>query len=69
MPLLNSYGLLQKRPGPSLDRTFHGNNVANVNTYGFKAEKGRFTALMYGNTQAVEREDMPYGVGTARPIT
>ena len=26
----------------------HGNNVANVNTYGFKAEKGRFTALMYG---------------------
>ena len=43
----------------------HGNNVANVNTYGFKAEKGRFTALMYGNTQAVEREDMPYGVGTA----
>ena len=47
----------------------HGNNVANVNTYGFKAEKGRFTALMYGNTQAVEREDMPYGVGTRTRIS
>ena len=43
----------------------HGNNVANVNTYGFKAEKGRFTALMQNHTQAVENEDMPYGVGSA----
>ena len=43
----------------------HGNNVANLNTYGFKAEKGRFTALMQNHTQAVENQDMPYGVGSA----
>ena len=29
-----------------------GNNIANVNTYGFKAEKGRFAALMYEDIKA-----------------
>lgn len=43
----------------------HGNNISNVNTYGFKAEKGRFTALMYENIKAVEQEEEPVGVGTA----
>ena len=25
----------------------HSDNIANVNTYGFKADRSRFTALMY----------------------
>ncbi len=43
--------------------TIHGNNTANVNTYGFKAEKGRFAALMYGDIRGLENETHPYGVG------
>lgn len=26
--------------------TVHGNNIANLNTYGFKAERSRFASLM-----------------------
>ena len=33
--------------------TVHGNNIANLNTYGFKAEKSRFAALMYDDVQTV----------------
>lgn len=40
-----------------------GNNIANVNTYGFKAEKGRFTALMYENIKGIDDEQLPAGVG------
>lgn len=39
------------------------NNIANINTYGFKAEKARFTALMYEDVRAID-EDQPSGVGT-----
>lgn len=45
--------------------TVHSNNIANVNTYGFKAEKSRFTALMYDNIRAIENEELPSGVGAA----
>ena len=41
-----------------------GNNIANVNTPGFKAEKARFTALFYQNMAAIETPEVPYGVGT-----
>ena len=41
----------------------HGDNIANVNTYGFKANKSYFTALMYQNWPGVEAE-LPMGVGT-----
>lgn len=41
-----------------------GNNIANVNTYGFKAKKGRFSALMYDRVKNVEEEMVPTGVGT-----
>lgn len=41
-----------------------GNNIANVNTYGFKAEQGRFTALMYENIKGIDEEQLPAGVGT-----
>ena len=40
-----------------------GNNVANVNTYGFKAEKGRFAALMYDNIKGIGDTELPSGTG------
>lgn len=49
--------------------TVHGNNIANLNTYGFKAEKGRFTDLMYDHVQAIENDELPYGVGSALWVT
>lgn len=44
-------------------------NIANVNTYGFKAQRTDFTALMYQNMRGVEREELPYGVGTRMLMT
>lgn len=41
----------------------YGNNISNVNTYGFKAEKGRFAALMYDDVKAIGDEMLPVGVG------
>lgn len=49
--------------------TVHSNNIANVNTYGFKAEKSRFTALMYDHVRAVENDELPSGVGSALWVT
>ena len=46
----------------------HGDNIANVNTYGFKANKSYFTALMYQNWPGVEAE-LPMGVGTRMLMT
>lgn len=46
-----------------------GNNIANVNTYGFKAEKARFTSLFYQNMKAIEAQEVPYGVGTSLLMT
>ncbi len=42
----------------------HSNNLANLNTYGFKAEKGRFQALMYDDIKAIDDQMLPSGVGT-----
>lgn len=44
--------------------TVQGNNIANVNTYGFKAEKGRFTALMYEDIKGIDDAQLPSGVGS-----
>ena len=33
--------------------TVHGNNIANLNTYGFKAERSRFASLMYEDLKAI----------------
>ena len=41
----------------------HGDNIANVNTYGYKANKSYFAALLYQNWPGVEVE-LPKGVGT-----
>lgn len=46
-----------------------GNNVANVNTYGFKASKGRFTSLLYQNMLGIDGEQLPAGVGTSLLMT
>ena len=55
----------------------HGNNIANLNTYGFRAEKSRFAALMYDDVKSVGTategagegadgfEMLPSGVGAA----
>ena len=40
----------------------HGDNIANVNTFGFKANKSYFMALLYQNWPGVEAE-LPKGVG------
>ena len=44
------------------------NNIANVNTYGYKAEKPSFAALMYGNVTGIDEEQLPRGAG-ARMIS
>lgn len=46
----------------------HGDNIANVNTYGYKANKSYFSALMYQNWPGVEAE-LPKGVGTRMLMT
>lgn len=40
------------------------NNIANVNTYGFKAERAAFGALMYGMVEGTEG-NLPRGSGAA----
>ena len=47
----------------------HGNNIANVNTYGFKAEKPSFQALMYNMVDGVDGELLPKGSGTLMAST
>jgi flagellar basal-body rod protein FlgG len=46
-----------------------GDNIANVNTYGYKAQRADFTALMYDNMQGVEAEELPSGMGTRIEMT
>ena len=40
------------------------NNIANVNTCGFKAEKPAFQALMYGMVDGIGGDQLPKGSGT-----
>ena len=41
----------------------HSNNLANLNTYGYKAEKARFQSLMYDDIKAIDDEMLPSGMG------
>ena len=41
----------------------HANNVANVNTYGFRAERPQFGELMNRNVVGINDEELPKGVG------
>lgn len=51
----------------------HGDNIANVNTYGFKADRSYFTALMYQNHRGALNGEadtqLPMGVGTRMLMT
>lgn len=40
-----------------------GNNIANVNNYGFKAERATFSALMNYGIAGAQGDDLPVGVG------
>ncbi len=42
----------------------HGNNIANVNNYGFKAKKPAFSALMYDYIRGAQDDELPRGTGT-----
>lgn len=46
-----------------------GNNIANVNTNAFKAEKARFTSLLYENLQGINGAQLPMGAGAALMMT
>lgn len=40
------------------------NNIANVNNYGYKAERATFHHLMYGNVRGIDDDQLPRGSGT-----
>lgn len=40
------------------------NNIANVNNYGYRAERATFHHLMYGNVTGIDQEQLPKGTGT-----
>lgn len=46
----------------------HGNNIANINTTGYKAQKAVFSALLYQNIRSINQEEQRVGVG-ARLMT
>lgn len=39
------------------------NNISNINTYGYKAQRPSFSALMYRNINGIDNAELPYGVG------
>ena len=47
----------------------HANNIANVNTYGFKAQMPAFQALMYGMLGGIDNRQLPRGSGSALALT
>lgn len=46
-----------------------GNNVANVNTYGYKAQVPAFGSLMYGMLDGIDGAQLPRGSGSALALT
>lgn len=42
----------------------HGNNIANINNYGYRAEKPVFSSLMYQNITGINNAQLPRGVGS-----
>lgn len=42
----------------------HGNNIANINTYGFTAKKPVFMALMNDFMRGADADELPRGAGT-----
>ena len=46
-----------------------GNNIANVNTIGFKGEKSRFTSLFHQQMESIEEGNQSTGVGARMLMT
>ena len=46
----------------------HSDNISNVNTVGFKADRSDFTTLLYQNHRGIE-EELPMGVGARLLMT
>lgn len=46
-----------------------GNNMANANTFGFRAEKPAFEALMYRMVDGIDGQQLPKGSGTLHGLT
>jgi flagellar basal-body rod protein FlgG len=47
----------------------YSDNIANVNTYGYKTQRADFSALMYDGLRAVESDTLRSGVGTRMLMT
>ena len=47
----------------------YANNISNINTYGFKAEKPTFSSLMYSNLQGMNGHNLPRGTGSRMIMT
>ena len=47
----------------------HANNIANVNTYGYKAQTPAFQALMYGMLDGADGSQLPKGSGSRLALT
>lgn len=47
----------------------YANNIANVNTYGYKAQAPAFQALMYGMLDGIDGSQLPRGSGTVMALT
>lgn len=45
------------------------NNIANVNTYGYKAQKSSFASLMYRNVNGIDNRQLPCGAGAKMALT
>ena len=41
-----------------------GNNIANVNTYGYKNMQANFASLLYRNMEGIDNARLPHGVGS-----
>lgn len=46
-----------------------GDNIANVNTYGFKTSSGRFSSLLYDNMVGIDDAQLPVGAGANLMMT
>lgn len=47
----------------------HANNIANVNTYGFKAQMPAFQSLIYGMLGGIDNRQLPKGSGSVLALT
>ena len=47
----------------------HANNIANINTYGYKAQTPAFQALMYGMLDGADGSQLPKGSGSRLALT